>query len=159
MKHLFALAMLLGLVLSGRGQTRRIYHKSHSGSYSTYSSALQQNLFGTRASNYGNPKMDADRLDSVIKLNNTTVVLVVSTVHIFGFNPDSNNSWGSIPAQSKQREKFVHNIALKGNLVPALKDKLSKMNFVNRDKLDSVPFTGFDTQELPTAPAKKTTKK
>jgi hypothetical protein len=74
--------------LISNAQTKRIFHKSHSGSNSNFTSALKNKVFGTQNSNFGDPVLNgkkfsittADytliRVDSVIRKSDTLIILV-----------------------------------------------------------------------------------
>lgn len=73
-------------------QTKRIFHKSHSGHQATFMTAISKNGFGAEYSNFGNPKIDglkysskygnkqAIRIDSIIRKSDTTIIIVKKSV-------------------------------------------------------------------------------
>lgn len=72
---------ILLLSFSGIGQTKLIYHKSHSGSNSTFSMALEREVFGLDRADFGMAPERTVRnavLDSLIFISDSVAVMVTS---------------------------------------------------------------------------------
>ena len=89
MKNLFSILTACVLFTAAlNAQTKRIYHKSHSGSKSNFISTLTNNTFGTQNSNFGDPMLNGKkfyithpiirtvRVDSLIRKSDTVMILV-----------------------------------------------------------------------------------
>jgi len=82
MKKIYFLSfILLGFIIQSQAQTKLIAHKSHSGSLNHFKTALEGNLFDMDISNFGGGPLVRmkQRLDSLVRVDDTTVVMHMST--------------------------------------------------------------------------------
>lgn len=66
-----------------QAQTKLIAHKSHSGSFSNFKIALENNLFDMEASNFGAAPIEliqTARLDTLIYLSDSTAIMITSDI-------------------------------------------------------------------------------
>lgn len=72
-KNVFFLFLLIAVL--GQAQTKKIAHKSHSGSMKSFSKAYKNSLFDIDRSNFGGPGTTSIiLLDSIIQINDTTAI-------------------------------------------------------------------------------------
>jgi hypothetical protein len=150
------LAILLIFALGSNGQTKKIFHKSHSGHKSTFNEALTNNLFGAAGSNFGTiPRqfMNDARLDSLIAVNDTTVILVTSYCRKNADKKAISKKW-----KPGREIAYHHPDFYKKNTVERIKSVL-KSNYYFVNSPDSVTFIGFAKSTSKKVPAVKNVKK
>ncbi len=86
MKKLLLLCALAGIASATPAQTKKIWHKSHSGSSSTFGKALSNSIFETGHSDFGKPNFDTVdlyfetikllKIEKVIKKGDTSLVVL-----------------------------------------------------------------------------------
>lgn len=156
MKVYFTLLLLLfGVLPITFSQTKLISFKSHSGDRANFESALHKNLFDMGYSNFGVAPMRMvkyARLDSLVQLTDSTVVMITSNICKNLNGPDSS-LW------SAGKDTLLHhplfNLAHSEDSIKSELDE--KYNFVN--EADSVVFIGFEPKELESVIPKKEQKK
>ncbi len=137
-------------------QTKLISHKSHSGSNATFNLALKHNS-DLLSSNFGqapNPTIRIAELDSLIFLNDTTVVMVTTESCT---NRWIENADTTIWKEGKDTV-FHHPLFHLQNDLDSVKKNLKNEYFFKND-IDNVTFVGYDNGESISKKEKRKTKK
>ena len=149
------LLTLLLFTLISKGQTKKSFHKSHSGNGGTFNKAINNNLFGTCTSNFGMaPDLSVfeARLDSLIALNDTTVIMVTSRCQNKSGKKQESKKW-----KPGREIVYHHPDFYKKNSVEKIKSVLKKnYHFVNSP--DSVKFIGFAKSAIKNNPPENSLK-
>lgn len=125
-------------------QTKMISHKSHSGSHTTFSHALKNNLFNIRESNFG---MAPERfvrnsnLDTVKLLSPHVAVMITSETCLrddYNSRPTYQDLWSA-----GVDTVYYHDVFNSKNSIAQIKSKL-KNNYFFNNSVDSIVFIGFD---------------
>lgn len=147
----YSLLVLLWLVtgFSVAAQTKKIAHKSHSGSNENFSIALSEELFDIGESNFGhapNPMVKNAILDSVIFVSDTMAILVTSEYCTRSMRP-VNGSKPSGTLWRAGREKAPnHPLFSRCHSLDSIKTVL-KQQYHFKNLMDSVVFVGYDNNK------------
>lgn len=122
-------------------QTKLIAHKSHSGSLSNFSRALENDLFDISRSNFGmapTPIIQSARLDTLIYLSDTSAVMITSEVCTRGKRKKYDSVW-----KAGKDTVYFHPLFCFQHKKDSIKKVLDKSyNFKN--PADSVVMIGYD---------------
>jgi hypothetical protein len=145
MKNVIFIFTFFFLCFSAEAQTKLISHKSHSGSKSSFKTALDANLFDMGASNFGAPGwFDATtRLDSIVHVNDSTVLVYRKTAE--------EGSWDEMQDE-KNWKPFIdtlvhHDLFSQKHALQNIRQRI-RQYYEFRNWVDDVKFVGYD-DELP----------
>lgn len=133
MKSLLILLLGIACGVAASAQTRMIAHKSHSGSMENYKAGQEAGWSDVENSNFG--LYTIDFLDTVIRVNDTSTVLVRSS-HL--------GSWKRAPI-SQCRDTVYNHPQYTGKSVEKMKSGMKK-NPAYDNHVDSVKFIGFEKE-------------
>lgn len=131
----------MGLSGLSQAQTKRIFHKSHSGSSKTFTQTISVSLFNNGTSSFGKApdiSVKSARLDSLIALDDGTVVMVTTACYT------SRSKKIKISKKWKPGREILyqHPYFSKPNSVKSMREIIDKeYHFTN--PASSVVFVGF----------------
>ncbi len=135
------------MISAGKGQTKLIAHKSHSGSIATFETALRYSFFGLGSSNFGaapTPIVTDSKLDSVIFLSDKRAVMITS-------NYCTNKRTSKSELWSAGRDTVLdHPLFSKKHRLDSIKGILQQ-NYFFRNPVENVVFIGFDNKPSPSS--------
>lgn len=139
-RNLILFLFVFAVSLTG-AQTKRIFHKSHSGKACTFNKTITDNYFGSLLSNFGMAptlKVKSAKLDSLIAINDTTVIMVTSLCA----SPASKKSSSSKLWKPGREILYKHMYFYKANSVSKMKNIIDSYYHFN-NPANTVVFVGF----------------
>jgi hypothetical protein len=139
MKPILAIFLTLFMFWAS-AQTKMIAHKSHSGSDAHFKLAITQHLFDVDASNFGVVPMSAmnfEKLDSVIFVNDTSVILVISSMYD---DSDAKTKVGG------RKMRYRDPLLSKRHALDSIKNILNEGSYLLYNT-ENVKLIGYDNQK------------